>query len=256
MDMIQKNTLKLSVIIPAHNEEENIGQTVSDIAAELHKEEIPFEIVAVNDNSRDGTESVIKKMQVEIPELVLVNRTLPAGFGRAIRTGLENFTGDVVILVMADLSDDQKDIVRYYRKLEEGYDCVFGSRFARESVVKDYPKVKLIMNRIVNKMLQILFFTSHNDLTNAFKAYRSYVIKSILPLYACHFNITIEMSLSALIRKYNIVSIPINWYGRTWGQSKLKLNVMGRRYLATLLKIWLERLLIMDDLMAEKKDKR
>lgn len=253
MDKIQRNSLKLSVIIPAHNEEENIGPTVTDIAAELRKEEIPFEIVAVNDNSRDETEAAIKRMQAEIPELLLINRTLPAGFGRAIRTGLENFTGDVVIPVMADLSDDPKDIVRYYRKLEEGYDCVFGSRFTRESIVKDYPKVKLIMNRLVNKMLQILFFTSHNDLTNAFKAYRSDVIKSILPLHACHFNITIEMSLSALVRKYNIASIPINWYGRKWGQSKLKVNVMGRRYLATLLKIWFERLLIIDDVMAEKK---
>ena len=254
MDKILRNTLKLSVIIPAHNEEENIGPTISDIAAALRKEEIPFEIIAVNDNSRDGTELVIKKMQGEIPELVLVNRTPPAGFGRAIRTGLEHFTGDVVIPVMADLSDDTKDIVRYYRKIEEGYDCVFGSRFTRKSVVKDYPRMKLFMNRMVNKMLQILFLTRHNDLTNAFKAYRSFVIKSILPLHACHFNITIEMSLSALIRQYNIASIPINWYGRTWGQSKLKLNVMGRRYLATLLKIWFERLLIMDDLMAEKKD--
>ncbi len=253
MEKIRRNTLKLSIIIPAHNEEENIGATIRDITAELRKQEIPFEIVAVNDNSSDGTELVIKGMQGEIPELVLVNRTLPAGFGRAIRAGLEHFTGDVVIPVMADLSDDTKDIVRYYRKIEEGYDCVFGSRFTGESVVKDYPKIKLIMNRVVNKMLQILFLTRHNDLTNAFKAYRSFVIKSIFPLHACHFNITIEMSLSALIRKYHITTIPINWYGRTWGQSKLKLNVMGRRYLATLLKIWFERLLIMDDLMAEKK---
>ena len=191
-------------------------------------------------------------MKISEPEIILVNRQLPGGFGRAIRTGLQNFTGDVLIIVMADLSDDPNDIVKYYRKIEEGYDCVFGSRFTNNSIVQEYPPYKLIINRLVNKCIQLLFLTHHNDLTNAFKAYRSNVVKSILPLYACHFNITIEMSLSALIRNYKIATVPINWYGRKWGQSNLKIRAMGRRYLATLIKIWFEKILILDDVLAEK----
>lgn len=243
---------KLSVVIPAYNEEENIKPTVLEIISELQKEKIPFEIVVVNDNSKDKTPEIIKEMQKDFSEILLVTRTPPGGFGRAVRTGLENFSGDIVAIVMADLSDDPKDIVKYYKKILEGYDCVFGSRFLKESKVVDYPKYKLIVNRIINKMLQLIFWTSHNDLTNAFKAYRKEVIKSIFPLYACHFNITIEISLSALIRKYKIATVPINWYGRKWGQSNLKLRAMGRRYLATLIKIWFERILILDDLLAEK----
>jgi dolichol-phosphate mannosyltransferase len=242
----------LSVVIPAYNEEENIKPTVIEIIAALRKEQIPFEIVVVNDNSKDKTPDIVKSIQDENKEVVLVNRTSPGGFGRAVRTGLQYFTGDIVIIVMADLSDDPLDIVKYYHKIEEGYDCVYGSRFTQNSIVKDYPRYKLIVNRIVNKIIQLIFLTKHNDLTNAFKAYRSYVIKNIAPLHACHFNITIELSLSALIRQYKIASVPINWYGRKWGQSNLKLRAMGRRYLATLIKIWFERVLILDDILAEK----
>lgn len=247
-----KNDLKLSIIIPAYNEEMNIVPTLEKLLKTLRSEKIPFEIIVVNDNCRDNTPNLVDKIKEQEHEIKLVDRTPPRGFGRAIRSGLDQADGDIIIPVMADLSDDSHDVVRYYRKIEEGFDCVFGSRFSKSSIVTSYPKTKLIVNRIVNRLLQLLFFTQHNDLTNAFKAYRSNVIKAIMPLQACHFNITIEMSLSALIRKYRIASIPINWNGRTWGSSNLKLRVMGRRYLATLLKIWFERLLIMDDLMADK----
>jgi dolichol-phosphate mannosyltransferase len=159
----------------------------------------------------------------------------------------------VVAIVMADSSDDPKDVVRCYRKIEEGYDCAFGSRFRRESRVTQYPRVKLVVNRIVNRCMQAMFLTRFNDLTNAFKVYRRHVIESISPLQAAHFNITIELSLSCIIRRFKIAELPINWSGRTWGQSNLRLRKMGRRYLCTLLMVWFERLLILDDLMLENK---
>ncbi len=259
---VPPNTLLYSIVIPAHNEENNISFTVEELIQELRNEEIPFEIVIVNDNSTDNTLRVIQELSQKYPEIVVVDNPLPGGLGRAIRSGLKNIKGDVVAIVMADRSDDPKDIVRCYRKIEEGYDCVFGSRFRKESVVTHYPKVKLIANRIVNKLLQTLFLTRFNDLTNAFKVYRRHVIENISPLQSAHFNITIEMSLSAyktvelaellIIRKYKIAEIPIAWYGRTWGQSKLKLREMGRRYLCTMLMIWFERLLILDDIMKER----
>ncbi len=242
----------LSIVIPAYNEEENIEPTLAEIITVMNAKSIPHEIVVVNDNSKDKTPDVVRKMQDTHKQIKLVNRTPPGGFGRAIRTGLENFSGEYVVIVMADLSDDPEDIAKYYYKLKEGYDCVFGSRFQKESKVIDYPKVKLYINRIVNKMIQLLFWTEHNDLTNAFKGYRYDVVQTILPLRAAHFNITIEMSLSTLIRQYKIALVPIHWYGRKWGQSNLKLRAMGRRYLATLIKIWFERILILDDLLAEK----
>ncbi|MBN2309585.1 MAG: glycosyltransferase family 2 protein [Candidatus Hydrogenedentes bacterium] len=253
LEPVQRNTLLYSLIIPAYNEEENILPTVREMAAALRAEGIPFELVIVNDHSRDHTEEVIREASTTFPEIRLVRNPLPGGLGRAVRCGLSHFSGEAVAIVMADLSDEPRDVVAYYRKLEEGYDCVFGSRFMKGSTVKDYPRVKLFVNRLVNHMLRVLFLTHHNDLTNAFKAYRRHVIESISPLRAAHFNITIEMSLSALIRRYSIAAIPINWYGRTWGSSNLRLKDMGRRYLATLLKVWFEWILIRDDLMLENR---
>lgn len=249
------NKLLYSILIPAYNEAENLPRTLDLLAAALRKESIPFELLVVNDNSTDATPDVLESLAASYPELHVVTNTPPGGLGRAVRCGLKHFRGDVVAVVMADSSDSPGDVIACYRKIEEGYDCVFGSRFRKGSKVSQYPPVKLFFNRIVNSAMRILFLTRFNDLTNAFKVYRRHVIESISPLHAAHFNITIEMSLSCLIRRFKIVEIPISWSGRTWGQSNLRLREMGRRYLCTLLMIWFERILILDDLLLETRPK-
>jgi dolichol-phosphate mannosyltransferase len=246
------NELGLSVVIPAHNEEQNLPKVLEDLTSRLQAEGIPYEIIVVNDGSRDRTHDVVLSQQTADPRIRLVDRAGPNGFGRAVRCGLAAVTGDVVVICMADSSDHPADVVAYYRKICEGYDCVFGSRFIRGGRVEAYPRMKLIVNRIVNKLVQWAFGCPFNDLSNAFKAYRTYVVRDIGPLCACHFNITIEMSLGAVARKYNIAQIPISWTGRTWGNSNLQLREMGRRYLSTLLKVFAEKVLISDDLLSER----
>ncbi|WP_417848180.1 glycosyltransferase family 2 protein [Thalassoglobus sp.] len=245
--------MKLSIVIPAYNEEQNIAHCLNELRRVIGNEQhIPYEIIVVNDNSTDATADVIRS-QMKVDETIrIVTRTSPGGFGRAIRSGLEAVQGDVVVICMADLSDDPQDILAYYKKICEGYDCVFGSRFIKGSHVENYPKLKLVVNRIVNTCIRLLFRTRFNDLTNAFKAYRTSVIRECGPYRSSHFNITLELSLSAFIRNYNIAQIPINWYGRTWGSSKLKLTEMGRRYLCTVLMCFFQRMLIKDDLLAER----
>jgi dolichol-phosphate mannosyltransferase len=244
--------LLLSVVIPAHDEEQSLGPTVDELAQTLAAEGIAFEMVLVNDNSSDDTQRAAEALAAAHPEVRVVSRKRLPGFGRAVRAGLAISRGDAVAIVMADRSDDPRDVVRYYRKLEEGYDCVFGSRFRRGSRVVGYPRGKLVVNRIVNKAIQLLFWTRFNDLTNAFKAYRRHVILECGPYSSSHFNLTIEMSLSALIRRYHIAEIPVNWYGRTWGSSHLSVYQMGRRYLSVLLKLFFERMLIGDDILEER----
>jgi dolichol-phosphate mannosyltransferase len=246
------NELKLSVVIPAYNEENNLSEVLSSLQREFRKERLPYEIIVVNDNSRDGTAAIIEGFMAKDPGVRTVNRRQPGGVGRAIRAGLEVVTGDVVIVYMADCSDHPRDAVTYYRKIEEGYDCVFGSRFIKGSRVTDYPRLKLIINRVVNKTMQWLFRCPFNDLTNAFKAYRADVLRECGPFRASHFNITIEMSLAAVIRNYYIAQVPIDWTGRAWGSSNLRLTEMGRRYLSTLLKSLAEWFLISDDLLSER----
>ncbi len=244
--------MKLTVIIPAHNEEDLIGKVVLDILKELEKEQIESEMIVVDDNSSDNTPAIIDSLAKTHKAVKAVHRAPPNGFGRAVRDGIESSTGDVIVTAMGDASDDPKDIVRYFRKIEEGFDCVYGSRFMTGATVKDYPPYKLFVNRVANAFLQCIFLTKHNDLTNAFKAYRREVVESIKPIESLYFNITIELPLKALVREYKIASIPINWYGRESGVSKLKISDMGRRYLYTALYIWLQRALVGDDIKEKK----
>lgn len=243
----------LSICIPAHNEEGNIPRTLDIISKVLEEHNVPYEFVIANDNSTDGTEAVIRAKMDAGMRICLVNRTKPGGFGRAIRSCLNNFSGEYVVIVMADCSDEPLDIVKYYDLMNQGYDAVFGSRFIEGSVVKDYPRVKLIANRIGNHLIRRMFRTHHNDLTNAFKGFRAQAIRSLMPLYSSHFNITIEVSIGLLIRNFKIATVPINWYGRTWGRANFKIRELGRRYFATLIKLYAEWFFIHDDLITEHK---
>ncbi len=240
--------MKLSVVIPAHNEEGSLKNTVDEVIAVLHRERIPCEIICVNDNSIDATERVIVDLAKTYPEVKLINRKPPSGFGRAIKDGINSATGDAVVFVMADLSDEPEDIVRYYRKLQEGYDCVFGSRFIRGSRVTEYPRLKLFLNRLANNMVRALFLTKYNDITNAFKMYRREALQQCLPLVSMHFNISAEIPLKAINRGFKAAQIPINWYGRKSGISKLKIRQITRKYFFTIFYTWLEKILLTDEI--------
>jgi dolichol-phosphate mannosyltransferase len=231
----------LSVVIPARDEEACIASTIEHVYVELRLQGVPHEIVVVDDGSSDATWKVLQSLRDRVPTLKPVQNPAPHGFGRAVACGLDQMAGDCVVLMMADESDDCRDVVRYWKKLNEGYDCVFGSRFMRGGGVIDYPKIKLLLNRMANYFLRVLFRISLNDTTNAFKAYRKDVIDGCRPLIAPHFNITVEMPLKAIVRGYSWAVIPITWRNRRTGATKLKLKEMGSRYLFICLYVWLEK---------------
>jgi dolichol-phosphate mannosyltransferase len=241
------NQLLVSLVIPAHNEEGCIEQTIHSISQLLEAQKIAYEILVVNDNSRDRTEAILQQLSEENSKVRYINNYYPNGFGFAVRCGLENFRGDAVAIVMADCSDAPEDIVHYYYKLQEGYDCVFGSRFIKGGKVIDYPTHKLMVNRLANLFIQILFGLKFNDTTNAFKAYRREVIDGVAPLLSHHFNLTVEIPLKAIARGYSYTTVPITWRNRTTGVSKLKLKEMGSRYLFIVLYVLLEKMLSRGD---------
>ncbi len=249
---IEKKINLLSIVIPAHNEEGCIVPTVESITQLLEEKEINYEILVVNDNSRDQTELLLQQLSSQNKKVHYINNYFPNGFGFAVRCGLENFQGDAVAIVMADSSDAPENIVDYYYKLQEGYECVFGSRFIRNGKVIDYPTHKLFVNRLANLFIQLIFGLEFNDTTNAFKAYRREVIEGISPLLSHHFNLTVEVPLKAIIRGYTYTIIPITWQNRATGISKLKLKEMGSRYLFIVLYIWLEKYLARGDYLRKK----
>jgi dolichol-phosphate mannosyltransferase len=237
----------LSIVIPARNEEGAIPSTLRHLHLELSLRKIPHEIVVVDDGSTDSTWDVLETAASEIPEVRPVRNTGAHGFGRAIEFGLNCMRGDAVVIMMADESDDCRDVVRYWDTLNEGYDCVFGSRFMRGGGVIDYPFIKLFLNRIFNFFIRLLFRIKLNDTTNAFKAYRRSVITGIQPILSQHFNLTVELPLKAIVRGYTWTVIPITWRNRRFGVAKLKIAEMGSRYLFICLYVWLEKTLSRGD---------
>ena len=231
----------LSVVIPARDEEESLPSTIEDIVTTFNAEGVPHEIVVVDDGSRDRTWAVLQELKRKFPTLAPTQNTGSNGFGRAVVWGLDHSRGDAVVIMMADASDSPADAVRYWRLLNEGFDCVFGSRFVEGGEVIDYPRVKLLVNRLANALVRVGFNIPLNDTTNAFKAYRRTVIDGCRPFLAPHFNLTVEIPLKAIVRGYTYTVTPISWRNRKFGVAKLKIKEMGSRYFFICAYVWLEK---------------
>ena len=243
--------MKLSVVIPAHNEADAIRGTLERVAATLEAAGIDYELLVVDDASTDGTSEIVASLATANPRIRSLRSANPPGFGFAVRHGLNAFTGDAVAVMMADGSDAAEDLLAYHRLLEEGFDCAFGSRFIRGARVHDYPRPKLVLNRLSNLAIRVLFRHGYNDTTNAFKAYRRDVVDTVQPLLSNHFNLTVELPLKAIVRGHSYGIVPISWTNRREGVSKLRLQEMGSRYLFVLLYVFLEHHLSRGDYRAQ-----
>jgi len=239
--------MKLSIVIPAHNEAGCIEKTALRLLTEFNRHGIGSEIVIVDDHSTDGTDVIISRLRDTYQEIKFLRNTWPNGFGYAVRTGLNSFSGDAVAIVMADGSDDPKDVVNFYNIMKSGYDCVFGSRFTAGGKAYDYPKFKYLVNRMANSFIRMVFGLQYNDVTNAFKMYRRETIDGLKPFLSNHYNLTVELPLKAITRGYSYTVIPNQWYNREVGESKLRIKEMGSRYLFIVLYCFIEKWLSVGD---------
>ena len=247
--------MKFSIVIPAHNEEGCVVSTLRTLTAKLADSPFQdYEIIVVADHCSDDTEKLAAKFAEKEPRIRVVKNENEPGFGMAVRAGLDSYTGDAVAVFMADASDSPDDLLVYFARIADGAECVFGSRFIKGGKVIDYPIHKLILNRIGNMIIRILFQHGLNDTTNAFKCYRREVIDGCRPFLSPHFNLTVEIPLKAVVRGYKYEIVPISWRNRATGVSKLKLREMGSRYFFIIFYCLLEKWLARKDYQRHSND--
>ena len=227
--------LLFSIVMPAYNESAVIKKSLTDLRRVLDDAGYRIEILVVDDNSADNTGDLIDAISQTDGRVSRIFNPGPNGFGHAIRRGLDAFTGDAVVIVMADGSDSPKDVAAYFDQIEAGFDCAFGTRFSKETTVTGYPPFKLFLNRLANRTISLMIGKRYNDFTNGFKCYRREVIDDMKPFVSGHFNITIEMAVKAILGGWQYSITPNDWTQRDAGTSSFKILKLIRPYSATLI---------------------
>jgi len=232
----------LSIIIPARNEADNLEDILKYFENNLP--EVDFEVLIINDFSDDNTLMKAEKIFASESRFKIFDNK-KKGLGGAINLGIKKANGDRVAIMMADMSDHIDDLMKYNNLIDkENLDAVLGSRFIEGSKISEYPLQKLILNRLFNLFVSLIFWNKYNDYTNAFKIYKKEVLKDLMPLVSESFNIFLEIPLKAISRNYNYKIIPIKWTGRKKGKAKFKIKELRSKYLFTLIYCFIEKNLL------------
>ena len=235
--------MSLSIVIPVYNEDKQLHNTVKKIN-KISKRIKDYEIVFIDDFSTDNTKQIIKK-SIRSNKKIKYYKNIKKGLGSAIGLGINKSTKKFVCIFMCDNSDDLSDLMEYYKIINKNnLDAVLGSRFLKNSRIINYPILKMVLNRIFNYIVKIIFLSNYNDFTNAFKIYKKKTLKELMPIVSDHFNVFLELPLKIIIRKYKYKIIPISWKGRKIGVSKFKISELGSMYIFTLLYCFIEKILL------------
>ena len=216
--------MKLGVIIPTFQEEENIGTTVSGISTFLKKNNIDYEIIVVDDNSSDSTSKIISNLIKQNSNIRFYLNNKKRGFGNSVVMGIEESKSEFLTIMMADSSDSLDDLLEYYNIMmnNKELDCVFGDRWIKGSV-KNYPLFKKVLNRLGNNLIAFLFNVKYYDFTNSFKIYKKSSILKIYPILSNHFSITVELPLKMITRGFKYKIVNNSWENREHGVSKMRI---------------------------------
>ena len=235
--------MSLSIVIPVYNEDRQLHITIKKIN-KISKRIKDYEIVFIDDFSTDNTKQIIKK-SIRANKKIKYYKNIKKGLGSAIGLGINKSTKKFVCIFMCDNSDDLSDLMQYYKIINKNnLDAVLGSRFLKNSRITNYPILKMVLNRIFNYIVKIIFLSNYNDFTNAFKIYKKKTLKELMPIVSDHFNVFLELPLKIIIRKYKYKIIPISWKGRKIGVSKFKISELGSMYIFTLLYCFIEKILL------------
>jgi len=216
----------ISIVVPAHNEQENIAEVVRRIEDGV---KISHELVVVNDHSSDGTVTEVEGLAARYPNLRLLHNTDTPGFANAIKAGFKQIHNEIVVPVMGDLCDDLRTIEAMLLKIEEGFDVVCGSRYIKGGARLGGSRIKGFFSSAVGRSLHLILGVPTHDIANAFKMYRKKVIDSI-NIEAKGFEISMEIPLKAYYAGFKITEVPTVWHERTKGKSDFKMFKLTPNY--------------------------
>lgn len=202
----------LSLIIPAYNEAERLPQTLPPVFAFLEQQSYPFEIILVNNNSRDNTREIALEFAASRPYLRVIDE-LTQGKGAAVRTGMLAATGDYLFMADADFSMPVEEIAKFLPPRLSQYDVAIGSREAPGAVRYNEPQYRHFMGRVFNFYVKVLAIPGYEDTQCGFKCFRREVAWDILPHQTIDgWAFDVELLFIALRHGYRVLEVPVQWY--------------------------------------------
>jgi dolichyl-phosphate beta-glucosyltransferase len=204
---------KFSIVIPAYNEHRRIGETLRRVLDHIHQEKWSAEIVAVNDGSRDDTAEIITRFATENPEVRLVNNPGNQGKGYAVRNGMLNAHGRILLFTDADLSSPLSEAAKLFAALESGADVAIGSRWLDPSLqFQRQPLKRRIYSRTFNLFLKVVLGLPFRDTQCGFKAFTRHAAEAIFPMQQItRWGFDPEILYIARKMKFKVVEVPVIW---------------------------------------------
>lgn len=222
-------TSEIDFIIPVYNEGANISAAIAELYTVVSG---PKRVLIVYDFDGDDTVPVVRELIPEYPGLELVRNSIGKGVINAIRAGIEAARSEVVIVSMADLSDDLRVVADMVRLIhDDGYDIVCASRYMRGGRHVGGPILKRTISRMAGISLYWLGGLPIHDATNAFRAYRLSVLRGIPIESSGGFEYSLELTAKAHLAGHRVIEVPSTWRDRTAGQSRFRLFKWMPHYL-------------------------
>ena len=217
----------ISLVVPVFNEAENIRAFLGDVEAGVAE---PHETLLVYDFPEDTTLPAVAAMAPPCPSVKLIHNTLGRGVLNAIKAGFQASHGDVIVVMMADRSDEPADVSAMAKLVRGGADVVAGSRYVRGGRQEGGPLLKRTLSRLAGMSLHYFAGLPIRDATNNFRAYSRRAVE--LPIEGqASFAIALELTLKAHWQGWRLAEVPTTWRDRTAGQSRFRLWAWLPHYL-------------------------
>ena len=212
----------ISVVVPVRDEELTVERLYDELSQALSERGEPWEVVFVDDGSRDGTHTALVRLHASAPNIRVVRLRRNVGKAAALDAGFREVEGDVVVTIDGDLQDDPAEIPRLLAKLDEGYDLVTGWKTHRND-----PFARRVLSRIFNTVTGRLSGVRLHDMNCGLKAYRAEVVEGMQLYGELHRYIPVL----AHYRGYRVTELPVNHRPREHGRSNYGVERYVRGFL-------------------------